>query len=393
MPTKSRSQYTGIVTGTDRASIFDPLVPYQYNGPLSIETSYSINHAKWPGGRWEGGGPWRLERSWTTYDPSPSSVVVDNYNTGGGYLGTGSRRIETPTDGVVNFAPPVPPSNSSLYADATTAIARIEPTKPAFDLSVFLGELRAEGIPNMPGQALREHTRLAKASGGEYLNVEFGWLPLVRGVRDFANVVHNSDKIVNSYQERANRVTKRSYEWPEYSEVAARACNFSMLPPIGFFTGGGFHQRKFTRKWLEVDFIYYLPTGSSRGEKISRYGSYARKLLGIDLTPEVLWNLSPWSWAADWFANTGDVMHNLSALGTDGLLMRNGYIMCHSGLVSNSSGTYYPFGRPPLRMVRTTTEETKIRLDAHPFGFGVTSGSLNMKQKAILGALGLSKFA
>nr|UJQ85750.1 MAG: hypothetical protein 1 [Leviviridae sp.] len=390
MTTKTRTFYTGHVSGTSRSSIFGSLDPYDNWGPLSSEVSYSISHARLSGGRWSGGGPWRMERNVTYFEPTPPFKA--NYNAGGGYLGEGTIRIEYSTDGVPNLAVPTPPSNNSLNADATTAIARIEPTRPAFDLSVVLGELRAEGLPHLPGQALRDQTQLVKSAGGEYLNVEFGWMPLVRSVRQFADVVKRSDEITRSYQERANTVTRRSYEWPEAVEYAARNCNFSMNPPIGFFTGGSFTQRKFTRRWLEVDFTYYLPTGSTRGDKIRRYGAYARHLLGVELTPEVLWNLSPWSWAADWFSNTGDVMHNLSALGHDSLLMQNGYMMCHSGLESTSTGSYQNSWGPPLFQRRRQIEETKIRLQASPFGFGVALADFSSRQNAIIAALGASRF-
>jgi hypothetical protein len=138
---------------------------------------------------------------------------------------------------------------------------------------------------------------------------------------------------------------------------------------------------------MEVDFIYYLPTGDSAREKISRYGAYARKLLGIDLTPEVLWNLSPWSWAADWFSNTGDVMHNISAFGSDGLVMRNGYTMCHSGLTQVDSGSYSGFYQ-----VKTRVRETKTRHVATPYGFGVSYDGLSARQIATVAALGLSRW-
>jgi hypothetical protein len=284
---------------------------------------------------------------------------------------------------------PSHPSELSRYADGTTAIARTEPTNPAFDLSVFLGEIRAEGIPNLPGTALREKVKSAKSGGSEYLNIEFGWVPLINGLRDFCKTVEKSDSIIRSYQEKANVVTQRSYEWPVEEQSQAFACNFSAQPAIGFFSGGGVHEHRFERKWFEAEYIYYLPTGTALNDKIRRYGSYARKLLGVDLSPEVLWNLSPWSWAADWFANTGDVMHNISALGTDGLVMRHAYVMHHTGLVRQSTG--YLHGVPSLRQQQTQITETKSRLGATPFGFGLTDAGLTTKQKAIIVALGLTK--
>jgi len=384
--TRSRTFLTGKVSGQKRTTCFDAFAPYSNAGVDNTESVTDSVHTKLSGGRWSGGGPFDLTRSTTTWSGNQATSVVWRNSGNVCDLGQGTVRIQNPSGS--NPAPLVVlghPSAIARNAMATSAIAAIEPTQPAFDLSVFLGELRAEGLPNLPGTATRESTRAAKAAGGEYLNVEFGWLPLVRGVRDFARTVANSDKILNSYQEQSNQVIKRSYEWPTESKVQAYSCSHVMEPPVGFFTGGGHFERTFRRSWLEAEFLYFLPTGGSQTAKNQRFGSYARKLLGISLSPEVLWNLSPWSWAADWFGNVGDVMHNISAFGTDGLVMRNGWFMCHSGLTRVDSGTF-----KNRYQVRTRVDERKTRDVATPFGFGLTDADLSPRQFAIMAALGLA---
>ena len=384
---KTRRFYGCPCSGQTRSSIFVPLDPYSNNGTQSVESRWSINHARLAGGRWSGGGPFILTRDTTTW--SPEDYRITKLAGGGQILTQGTARIEQPTSSIPDLTGYVHPSDSQLFADGTTAIARVEPTNPAFDLSTFIGELRAEGLPNLPGTAMMETTRKAKAAGSEYLNVEFGWSPLVRGVRDFAKTVDNSDKILRKYQEGSNRVLSRRYDWPEQRDARADACTHSMYPAVSFFTGGGRHQSILQNKWFEADFIYHLPTGGSINDKMRRYGSYARKLLGIDLSPEVLWNLSPWSWAADWFGNVGDIMHNISALGTDGLVMRNAYIMCHTRKVTVDSGVCNLNGRT---QVKTRVQESKTRLGATPYGFGVSYSSLSVRQKAVVAALALSKW-
>jgi len=379
--TKSRSWSSEPLAGQKRSSIFVGWSPYSLAGVSSSESEVTFSHARL-NGRWSGGGPWHLNRSIQTFNGPPQRV-----NSG---LFQGTTRMGSALASVYPMQQYTAPSDAQLLADGTTAIARTEPTSPAFDLSVFLGELRAEGLPNLPGTAVRETTRRAKAAGGEYLNLEFGWLPLVRGVRDFAKTVDNSDQILRSYQEQANKVIQRGYEFPLSEESHAEPMSFgSAVAGGGNYTQGGCYQHRRQRKWLEVEYIYHLPTGQTRNDKFRRYGSYARKLLGIDLSPEVLWNLSPWSWAADWFGNVGDVMHNISALGTDGLVIRNGYIMCHMEYTRQDSGRLS--GSGPM-CTHTTIKETKSRLSATPFGFGVSYSGLSLKQTAIVAALGLSKW-
>ncbi len=376
--TRSRSYTTGWVSGQWRTGGFGSWRPYNGPGVANSETVTDQTN-NFVNGHWNGGGPFDLTRSTVHFQGIGQVVGNSNFQ--------GSARIHNPVGtNPPALIPPAHPSTAQLKADGVTAIARTEPTNPAFDLSVFLGELRAEGLPNLPGHTVMERTKLAKASGSEYLNIEFGWSPLVRGVRDFCKTVANSDKILGSYQEQANQVIKRNYDWPAEETTQAYATTHGMYPGAGFFTGGGHHERIFKRKWFEASYIYYLPVGSSQNAKNQRFASYARKLLGVDLSPEVLWNLSPWSWAADWFGNVGDVMHNVSAFGTDGLVLRDGYIMCHSGKIEVDSGSFWN-----LNQVRTITVERKTRHVAAPYGIGFSGASLSTRQIAILGALGLSR--
>jgi hypothetical protein len=256
-------------------------------------------------------------------------------------------------------------------------------------MSTAMGELMREGIPKAPGSDVMYATQRAKAAGSEYLNTEFGWLPLVRSINDFANVVKNHDEILRKYQEGANRTIHREYHWPSESAYDWDPTGFGSVPTNGNFTGGGRYQNAGKNQWFEVDYVYHLPVTPTQDNKFRRYGSNARKLLGIDLTPEVLWNLAPWSWAADWVTNAGDVLHNVSALGQDGLVIRNGYIMCHTWRTIIDTGQYN--GAGPL-CVRKIVTETKFRRPATPYGFGVSYDGLSTRQKAVVLALGISRW-
>lgn len=384
-----RRWYDCPVKGINRSSSFLEFSNYSDQGIQSFEERYSVNHGRWPDGSWFGGGPFLLNRTTKTY--SPNNLRTKKLSGGGFLLQDGTSRIENPTSSVPVLSGYSVPSWDNLMADGTTAISRIEPTNPAFDLSVFIGELRADGLPNIPGTDAKNFTSKAKASGSEYLNIEFGWKPFIDGIRDFASTVNESDRIIRSYQERQSVAVSRSYEWATEQDSRIDNCSFSMTPGIGFFTGGGRAQTVERRKWLEADFIYYLPTGPSINDKVRRYGSYARKLLGVNLSPEVLWNLSPWSWAADWYTNAGDVLHNISAIGRDGQVMKHAYIMCHVSRREQDYGTYSNTAGS-WSQTATRLTETKTRYPATPYGFGVSFDSLSVKQAAIVTALGISRW-
>jgi hypothetical protein len=282
------------------------------------------------------------------------------------------------------------PSDSSLTVSGTTGFSQTIPTNPTFDLATSLAELRFSGMPKLPMlESWRKGTFRAKQAGSEYLNYDFGWIPLVNDMRDFAHAVDESDSIINSYRKNANKRLQRAYEFPTLEQSQSRAVNFIMKPDTAGTARGSVFESARQRKWFEAEYTYYLPVGNSQADKMARFGSYARKLLGVGFNPEAIWNLAPWSWASDWFFNVGDVIGNIGNFGADGLVSRHAYIMCHTSMekeyvglaVTSKQYTSY-----------STLSETKRRLPATPYGFGVTFSSLNVNQIATIAALGMSKW-
>jgi len=130
-------------------------------------------------------------------------------------------------------------------------------------------------------------------------------------------------------------------------------------------------------------------------DRLDQWDAEANKLYGTRITPEVLWNASPWTWAADWFANTGDVIHNISALQNDSLALKYGYIMRQTTQSSHGAWQGYVnnFDNVPVfvSIQESTGSTQKLRLRANPYGFGVLGGDLSSSQLAITAALGASK--
>jgi len=145
------------------------------------------------------------------------------------------------------------------------------------------------------------------------------------------------------------------------------------------------------QQWFEGVFTYTLPPTTKKllGEHVGA----AAEVLGVIPTPEVLWNLAPWSWAADWFSNVGDVVSNASDWATDGLVMRYGYIMERSIVTRSyySDGSNFKAGRGSVAPDLVLVTETKQRKRANPFGFGLNWDGLSPRQLAIAIALGISR--
>jgi hypothetical protein len=135
-------------------------------------------------------------------------------------------------------------------------------------------------------------------------------------------------------------------------------------------------------------FKYLLPTPDSQIEKMKLYASYADKLLGVKLTPATVWNSSPWTWALDWFSNTGDIMTNISELGQDGLALVYGYMMSYA----KTKEVITTAAVPGFTSASRTRERVfKKRLPANPYGFGITGLATSLEQKATVIALGLTR--
>jgi len=311
--------------------------------------------------------------------------------------------------GIAGFPPYVQSSDIELNFWGTKAIAQCAPTNNIAGLATALIELRKDGIPKVLGSTLwksriRNARETAKSSGGEYLNLEFGWKPLVSDVTDVAKGIAEFDSVIEQYIRDSGRVVRRRYNFPSITSenTTLLSSNATALtsPSSKFLDpqsgrGSVFRLRQTTiDRWFSGAFTYHIPDDFESRRGVLGLAEKARQVLGLELNPDVLWNVAPWSWATDWFANTGDIISNLTDWSSDGLVMRYGYIMEHTVnrdhyIYSGPTG-FYPgnSARPPLL---TLVAETKVRRRASPFGFGINLSSLTGRQNAILAALGLSR--
>jgi len=310
----------------------------------------------------------------------------------------------------MSYPPYADSSDSTLNRLGTEAIAKVSPSNPVADLSTMLGELVREGIPALLGSTLRKWRgmsgkELRNSIGHEYLNVEFGWKPLVNDLRKVSRAIRDADSIWAQYERDAGKLVRRRYEFPVVTTEEVTLVRQDVSPwispsggvlsdPARNNQGKVYRIDKVTiRRWFSGAFIYYLPVTVHGRGSVAMNVIQAKKLLGLSLTPDTLWNLTPWSWALDWFADTGDILQNWSNWAIDGQVLKYGYIMEHTV----SERTYTFLGPTGFRAggVRpydqTLVSETKIRRQATPYGFGLKFGGLSLRQQAIVTALGLAK--
>lgn len=297
-------------------------------------------------------------------------------------------------------------SDVNLNTKGTKAIAQCIPTNPIVDGATAIGELKAD-FPRLIGKDLFK-TKFKDPSkyGSEYLNVQFGWLPLISDLRKAGKAVIESEKILAQLHRDSGRIVRRRYAFPDDVTTSTTVFNFAQswingqgVDPRCYVSQTGAPLTRVTkttvRTWFSGAFTYYIETGQSDMQRLTRAGSEARKLFGLELTPSTVWNLAPWSWLADWEGNIGDVLHNSARFSTDGLVMRYGYIMqektCTVDYTLHPSGSINTGDNKGKELHMTVAANSKVRRVASPFGFGFDMTALTGRQSAILGALALSR--
>jgi hypothetical protein len=370
---------------------------------VSLETTQSRGHA-WPSAKQAStdvGGNFTTIKTRSISNPNPN-----NYETvrvyGEKYIGPAW--ASNPFNAITYGESLVQPTSDVVLGQyGTKAISNCIPTNPVADGATFLGELK-EGLPKLVGKSLvKSAFKDYRKYGSEYVNIEFGWKPFVSDLKKFYSAATESEKILKQLERDSGKNIRRKYTFPD--EVSTNTfvypSRYAYLPGGQVLSGWLYDsagtltvkQKVTVKTWFSGCFTYHLNLGTRLPDKMARYAAEARKISGLELTPEVVWNLTPWSWAVDWEGSFGDVLHNVSRFSQDGLVLRYGYIM--QSKTAELEYTLYRGGLNTGRNERdlsfTSVSESKVRRYATPFGFGFDMKALSGRQSAILEALGISR--
>jgi hypothetical protein len=296
-----------------------------------------------------------------------------------------------------------------LEKKGTTLIAGCAPSNPTVDLTTAIGEGVSEGIPHALGDAVEGFAKMTprrrlKAGSEEYLNAQFGWRPLLNDLKSFGQRIINGDAAYKQFERDSGKLVRRRNSFPPETEkkttVFANAVSPYYSPSSSTLDDGlasegqVIREEVTTRKvWFSGAFTYYVPPRSNdQTDDMARGFIWARKSLGLGFSPDAVWNLLPWSWAVDWFSSTGDVLKNLDSWILYNQVLAYGYVM------EEVSTTFtYTFIGPTgfksqaIPSVVVLTRESKTRIKATPYGFGLTWDGLSTFQKSIIAALGLNR--
>jgi hypothetical protein len=292
----------------------------------------------------------------------------------------------------------------------TGFIADTIPTKamsdPLGDLAqILFGQFKPEAI-GASIQTLERRVDVARAAGGEYLNLQFGWAPTISDVADIMKAVQRTVKIVTQYYRDSGRNVRRTrartinsgiqtlseYDTERPLNYLSFDSNRPLYAPNGQYghvveTLSNFHNLKFT-----ANYTYYIPQADSVMGELARYEALSNEVLNHRLTPDLLWQLAPWTWLSDWVVNIGDILTNASALMSDGLVIRYAYLQDESFADHTYSVSGVQFSNWDPGTIETIYRtKRKKRVKSSPYGFGLNPDSFTDQQWAILAALGMSK--
>lgn len=338
--------------------------------------------------RWKSGGPLMLQKNTVTRTNSEFVSV-----SGGAYRYQGQLCCAVP--GMSNnpsLGSFLTISDAKLRSTGASGIARAKPGGPVMGLGQAVGEARQ--LPSIP--SLKKAVKSLQGLGSQYLNVEFGWKPLLNDLRDLLDFQAKIDKAFNQLRRDNGKVVRRrmTVDKTESSSFSSFTTNgtYPTLHNLLYSQSANIHKRQTyiksgARYWFEGAFRYWIPNLESP----TKAAYIKAHLAGGIPTPELVWELMPWSWLIDWFSNAGDVISNMSLNAAENLVVLYGYAMGNSWTEESYSAQTVLRQGQSIYTTLHLRKEVKARIRASPFGFGLDLPDLSARQLAILAALGLSR--
>lgn len=358
----------------------------------------------------QNGGDFFMKEFSVRYEPHRCNHFIAQYNTTARYNNDGDFFPSSPVLG----------SSDSRSWDAVRSLMvpmgakgwnRFRPGKPIASLTQFLGELRE--LPKNPVRMASDMVRamrragskaagadvLRRSVGDHYLNWSFGWRPFLDDLQKLADFNQNLGSYIRQLRRDNGQMIRRQGTISASSTTNTTESTGSVTAYMdSAYTANwnGFSKRTVTtqikeRFWFSAGFVYNLPHGNPDSD-FNRLRQY---LHGGGLSPSVVWELTPWSWLADYFGNVGDVLENWEAQRELNLAARYAYVMYRRDVAVLSEHFMYrsnpTYGELTQTGHVTSHTVTKARLGASAYGLGFTSGNLNNSQIANLVALGLSR--
>ena len=382
----------------------------EFQGFESLLSEGHPYHSKWlrKKGFDLGGIFGHQKREYKSYPQSVTSkggTIASEYRYEGDIHAYATTRLYGASD-----VPDLTPQNV-IEGYGSTGYNRAKPTASGGGVGQFIGELRE--VPTLPKflalkNAAKAFYRLnpgqiyvkgvAKEVAGNYLNYEFGWKPFLKDIRDFfKNVVNTDAKLKQLARDNMRWVHRNATILDQtsfnQSFINSQVGNPVLPTPLILQTGRlAVNTNVFHKIWFSGSFRYYIPTGNSPMEVAQRKRQLLRIVYGAEVSPKLVWQLMRYTWLADWVANIGDNISNLSENAADSLVAHYAYAMDE-----RITETEYQLigcsirGVGPISPRAVDTSLVQGRARASPYGFALKPGNFSARQVAILAALGITR--
>lgn len=343
------------------------------------------------GRRWASGGLLDLTRHWDTI--TPDSVYRDGWALPfAAQYQWGNTVISPPGSGVAFPGCPwtVGEEDVDLDSYGAESINRFRPGKPAVDLGVTIGEMR--DAPKLLFKRLRELRDL----GDLYLKIQFGWRPFLRDLFGFFEQMYALDRNLERFQKQFGRKLRRKGRVESISEDLGTSSFTPTFTPgwgTALKSSSGIRSQTCSKTiWFSGEFEF----PALRDHRWSPLSETTRRLFGLRLTPDVVWNLIPWTWLIDWAWNVGDAIANYTALSVDKMSINYAYLMGTYQYSTNDSASGHVVTWSPQKTFDVSPSSfsgysRKLRVVADPYALRYTAEELDAYRLSILAALGLSR--
>jgi hypothetical protein len=285
--------------------------------------------------------------------------------------------------------PTLPSSDTDFSSYGASAWNRYKPAKPSTGMLQFI--IEAKDLPRL----LKARLDGIKTISDVYLAATYGWGPLLSDIKAMLHYVDKVNEAIDFFYRNAGKVIRRKgpVDHTIVNDVVqdlsgqATYCglttrlNGRLGYPANYSKCRTVTVRTVERTvWFSGGFVFWF-----NGKPPSRT-TLAARLLGLQVTPALIWEVLPWSWLIDWFYNIGDVLNNLTTEVADNQASTYAYIMGHTKRKYSMTGTD---GIKTASVSRVF--EAKVRQKVHPFGLASADSPLSTRQLSILAALGVQR--
>jgi len=253
-------------------------------------------------------------------------------------------------------------------------LARTNPSRPVVDIPVFIGELG-----DLPRLVQRAGGGLIRELASANLSYQFGIKPLVSDLTAMLDFVDHVDKRMTELRALQESGLRRKRNLASGSANATVASDPTNTAPIWVNVDCRIRRTTLVKTW---GFVRWFPTGDFPATDRALLKLARRSVMGLTIDGSTAWELIPFSWLADWFSNTGDLLkanRNIVPC-THGPvnIMRRSYTEHRYSVISDTTGRYdrqWTIHRETKsRVVATATLQAHMPL-------------LSLRQLSILGSL------